>query len=130
MEPPVSVPMAATAEPSCTLAAAPLERTAGERHGVARLHAVSELRILACDSVSQSMKVRFAHDNGSGSAQLFDEPGVARGRAVEIAVEISAARGGGAGEIKAILYRDGQAPERGAAICERDRPHLQFRRAA
>jgi hypothetical protein len=66
MEPPVSVPMAATAEPSRTLAAAPEEEPP--------VRAVAELGVLAGDAVGQGMKMGFTGDDRAGCAQAADEP--------------------------------------------------------
>ena len=94
-------------------------RPAGECARIAWLHAIAKLRILAGNTIGQRMKMSFAHDHCAGGAQLLHQPGVARGRAVQIAVKAHAARGRRAGEVEAVLHRDRQTPQRGAAVAER-----------
>lgn len=58
------------------------------------------------------MEVGLAGDDGAGSTESFDQPGVVRGDAVEVAVEVRAAGRGSAGEVEAIFDGDGETPER------------------
>ena len=60
----------------------------------------------------------FAGDDCAGGAKLLDEPGIARGHSVQVAIEVDAATGGRAGKVEAIFDGNGQSPERAAAIAE------------
>ena len=64
------------------------------------------------------MKMRLAGNDCAGRAKPLHEPGIARCVAVQVAIEMYSATGGRAGEVKAILYSDGQSPQRAAAIAE------------
>ena len=63
----------------------------GERCGIAGLHAVAELGVLAGDAVGERMQMRLAGDDGTESSKLRDEPGVCGCGAVEVAIEVDAA---------------------------------------
>ena len=65
------------------------------------------------------MEMSLADDDGPGCAQLFYKPGVAGGNAIQIAIEMDTARSGRAGQVEAILDRNGQTPERRTAIAKR-----------
>ncbi len=66
MEPPVSVPIAATDEPSCTLAALPLDEPPVSHCALRGLEAIAVVAVLAGDAVGQLMQVGLAHDHGAG----------------------------------------------------------------
>src|SRR6185437_12943806 len=74
--------------------------------------------ILAGDAVGERVQVRLAGDDRAEGAKPFDDPRIARGYAVAVTVERDAAGGGRAGEIEAVLYGDGEPPERVAAVAE------------
>ena len=112
MDPPVSVPMEATAEPSCTLAELPLDEPPVSACGFLRLHAVAVLAVLAGDAVSQLMQMGLAHDHGAGLSQPRSHGGVGRRDAVLVRIEMRAASGRVARDIEAILNPDGNAEER------------------
>ena len=85
----------------------------GKRAGVAGLDAIAELGIFAGDAVGEGVEMGFADNDGAKVAQSFDEPGILGGDAVFCLVELGAEGGGGAGEIEAILNRNGEASEGG-----------------
>ena len=64
------------------------------------------------------MEVGFAGDDGAGGAELLDEPGILARCAVQVAVKVGSASGGGPGEIEAVFYGDGNSPKRGTAVAE------------
>src|ERR1700746_4028642 len=98
IEPPVSVPIAATAEPFCTLAAA---RASGETPRIVRLHAIAIIGILSCDAVGELMQVRLTDDDRTESAQTRGHGGVFVRDTVACGVEARAGTGGSACEIEA-----------------------------
>ena len=93
-------------------------RSAGERTRIAGLLAVAEFGIFAGDAVGERVKVGLAGDDGPGFAELFNEPRVVLGDAVEIAIEVDAATGGCAGKVEAVFDGDGDTPEVAASIAK------------
>ena len=82
------------------------------------MQAVAEVGVFAGDAVGEGMQMRFADDDCACCSKLFDEPGILRGVGMKIAIEAHATTGGRASEIEAVFDRDGEAPERGAAVGE------------
>ena len=121
MDPPVSVPMEATAEPSCTLAELPLDEPPVSVCGFVRLHAIAVLAVLARDAIGQLMQMGLAHDQGAGLSQPRSHGGVSRRDAVLLRIEMGAASGRVARDIEAIFNPDGDA--------EQQRPLLRVGKA-
>lgn len=84
----------------------------GEMRWVERLDAVAEVAVLSGDAVGELVEIRFASDDGSGSAKASGDCAVGGGDAVVVAVELGAAGGRETREVEAVFERDRNSPER------------------
>jgi hypothetical protein len=80
--------------------------------GVARLHAVAVVGAFARNPVGQLVQVRLARDDRTRSPQMRRDSGVSLGRSMQIAVKNRTARGLEAGQVEAVLQRNGNTPQR------------------
>ena len=83
----MSVPIAASADCSCTLAAAPLDDPPVSRLRIAGLHAVAVFRIFSRDAVGQRMHVRLADDDRALRAQTSRHGGILARYAIALGVK-------------------------------------------
>ena len=91
-------------------------RSASQPAWIARLDAVTVVRIFPGDSVGELMQVRLAHDERALRTQARGHGGISGGHGISHRVETRAAAGGKSAEIEAILERYGKAVKSGLLL--------------
>ncbi len=114
IEPPVSVPMVASAMPAATLAADPPLDPPGDRVGIVRVARRPERRVLVGRPERELVQVGLADEHRAGLAQVGDRRRIAFG---DVAVAHARRRGRRhAADVEQVLDRDRHAVQRTAVV--------------